>query len=88
MHSMLVSGNMVIMASDMTHPNIKLGGNMIAVMINCSSEEEINTFFANLSVGGQIQDPVADMFWGAKFGALVDKFGFSWIVNYDKNLPV
>lgn len=86
MHASLIKGGLVLMGSDMMGAELK-SGNQITLSINCSNEEEINTFFANLSAGGQIQDPVADMFWGAKFGALIDKFGISWIVNYDKNQP-
>jgi PhnB protein len=86
MHASLTKGELVLMGSDMMGAALK-PGNQITLSINCSSEEEINTFFANLAEGGQIQDPVADMFWGAKFGALIDKFGISWIVNYDKNQP-
>ena len=25
--------------------------------------------------------PLADMFWGALFGAVTDKFGVQWMVN-------
>jgi PhnB protein len=28
--------------------------------------------------------PLQDTFWGARFGMLVDRFGVSWMFNYDK----
>ena len=28
--------------------------------------------------------PVQDMFWGARFGMLTDKFGVHWMFNYEK----
>jgi len=86
LHSSLTKGNLVLMGSDMLGAELQQG-NSISLSITCSSDEEINTFFANLSAGGKVRDPLAMMFWGAKFGALTDKFGLNWILNYDKNQP-
>lgn len=83
LHSTLKKGNLVIMASDMTREGLT-GGNRVSLMLNCSSEEEIEHLFALLSVGGQIIDPLADMFWGAKFAAVEDQFGINWLLHYDK----
>jgi PhnB protein len=58
--------------------------NNVALSLNCSSEEEINTFFSNISEGGKIIDPLKVQFWGAIFGMLTDQFGINWMFNYDK----
>jgi PhnB protein len=84
LHSSLTKGSLLIMGSDMTNPEGYTKGNNVALSLNCSSEEEINTFFSKLSEGGKILDPLKDQFWGAKFGALKDKFGIGWMFNYDK----
>lgn len=84
LHASITKGSLVLMGSDMNRTSL-VRGNSVTLSINCSSEDELNTFFGKLSAGGQIIDPVADMFWGAKFGAFTDKFGINWIVNYDKN---
>ena len=60
-------------------------GNNIALCINCSSDEEINVFFNNLAVGGKINEPLQQSFWGATFGSLTDKFGINWMFNHSKN---
>jgi PhnB protein len=83
LHSSLQRDNIVIMASDMTYPGF-IQGNNVSLSINCSSEEEINTFFEKLSEGAQVLHPLADSFWGAKFGVLADKFGTRWMLNYEK----
>jgi len=31
--------------------------------------------------GGKVTMPLADAFWGARFGMLVDKFGLHWMFN-------
>ncbi len=84
MHSALTKGPLLLMASDMQGPGGFTGGNTVALSLNCSSEEEINTFFTRLSAGGTIVDTLGVKFWGAIFGVLVDKFGIRWMLNYDK----
>ena len=84
LHASLTKGALVLMGSDMAGASLEKG-NSVSLSINCSSEEEIKSFFINLAAGGHVRDPLANMFWGALFGALTDKFGINWILNYDKN---
>ena len=84
MHSQLANGKLLIMGSDM-HREKLADGNTVQMNINCSSEEEINSFFSKLSAGGKITEPLGEMFWGALFGALTDRFGKHWLFNYEKN---
>jgi len=84
LHSSLTKNGLVLMASDMLGNGI-VPGNNVMLCINCSSEEEINTFFTNLAAGGKIKDPLHQSFWGATFGSLTDKFGMHWIFNYSKS---
>jgi len=37
--------------------------------------------FAALAEGGEVTTPLQEMFWGAFFGGLTDKFGVQWMVN-------
>ena len=84
LHSSLTKDKIVLMASDMMGNNVK-SGNSISLCLNCSSDEEINSFFNNLSTDGNVVEPLHQSFWGATFGSLTDKFGVSWIFNYSKN---
>lgn len=84
LHSSLKKDSIVLMASDMMGHNVK-SGNSISLCLNCSSDEEINSFFGNLSKDGKIVEPLHQSFWGATFGSLTDKFGITWIFNYSKN---
>lgn len=86
LHSSLMrNGTLLLMASDMIGPGGLNPGNNIALSLNCSSEEEINSFFSKLSEGGKIIDPLKVQFWGALFGVLNDRFGIRWLLNYDQN---
>ncbi|MEI7735185.1 MAG: VOC family protein [Ferruginibacter sp.] len=83
LHSSLTNEHLILMASDMMGRSTVTGNNVM-LCVNCSSEEEINNFFTNLSAGGKIHDPLQQSFWGATFGKLTDKFGIHWIFNYSK----
>lgn len=84
MHSALMKDEKsVLMGSDMTDPGMNPKGNTISLCINCSDKEEIETFFGKLSVGGKVEHPLKEEFWGT-FGDLTDKFGIRWMLNLDK----
>ncbi|GAB3659393.1 VOC family protein [Hymenobacter agri] len=83
MHGTLTTGSFVLMACDALDPRQSFApGNNIAMCLNCSSDEEINTLFARLGEGGTVVDPLADMFWGGKYGTLIDRFGTEWMFNF------
>jgi len=80
-----ISDEVKIMASD-TIPSMgqKLiigNNNYISLMPN--SKEEGKKYFEGLSVGGEIEMPFEKVFWGSYFGSLKDKYGNSWMVNYN-----
>jgi PhnB protein len=83
LHSQLKNKDLVIMASDLQRDN-PIEGNTVHLCINCKSENELNTFFTSLSEGGKVIDPLCDMPWGGKYGAITDKFGKHWLFNFDK----
>ena len=85
MHASLIKDSLVLMASDMIGDRKLQLGNNFAISVNCSSEKEINTFYKNISAGGEIIDPLKIQFWGALFGVVKDKFGMVWMFNFDKN---
>jgi len=84
MHAALTGGDFVLMASDWMSKAAFSPGNTISLSIHCTSDDEIRTLFAKLSEGGKVTNPLADQFWGATFGMLVDRFGIDWMLNFDK----
>jgi PhnB protein len=85
LHSTLTKGALQIMASDMVSEQGLVKGNSVSLMLNCSSEEEINAYYANLSKGGKATHPLENSFWGALFGDLTDRYGNHWLLHYDKS---
>jgi len=85
LHSSLMrNGTLMLMATDCSAPGGFVEGNNIALSLNCSSEEEINTFYSRLSEGGKIIDSLKQQFWGALFGVFDDRYGVRWMLNYEK----
>lgn len=77
-----------LMASDClpSQGHVLKQGNNNYISITPDSREEADRIFNGLSVGGIIEMPMADMFWGDYFGSFVDKFGVCWMINYsDQN---
>lgn len=86
MHIALPIGeNMVLMATDTLESmgqSIHPGDNMSLAM-SPDSREDAERYFNALSDGGKVVMPLENMFWGAYFGMLVDKFGIQWMVNFE-----
>lgn len=56
-------------------------GNNVHINLEPDSRAEADRLFNALSIGGTADMPMQDMFWGAYFGSLTDKFGIHWMVN-------
>ncbi len=86
MHVSLPVGNNILMGTDACEEmGFKLSeGNNFYICINPDSREQADNFFNGLAEGGKINTPIQDMFWGAYWGDLTDKFGIKWMVNYQK----
>ncbi|CAN5732883.1 VOC family protein [soil metagenome] len=84
MHARIAQGAAVLMASD-TMPGMPFTqGNNFSVSVDSESVEEVDRLFAALGAGGKPTMPPQDMFWGAYFGMLTDRFGVNWMFNFDK----
>jgi PhnB protein len=56
-------------------------GNNVSINLEPDTRRETERLFKALGVGGTVTMDLADMFWGAYFGTLVDKFGVQWMFN-------
>ncbi|MEO6136088.1 MAG: VOC family protein [Ginsengibacter sp.] len=83
-HSTLIKGNLIIMATDCVGEEGLVKGNAVSLCLICSSEKEINECYKKLSQGGQQTHHLEDTFWGAIFGCLTDKYGNLWLLNYNR----
>lgn len=84
MHVALPVGDNILMASDILRSaGHKLNmGNYSYISYSSDSRNEADRIFKALSEGGNVEMPMADMFWGDYYGSLIDKFGIRWMINY------
>ena len=57
-------------------------GNNMYICLEPESREETKRIFDELSVEGNIVMPLQDMFFGAYFGTITDRYGINWMVNF------
>jgi len=56
-------------------------GNNVYLNLEPDSRAETDRLYAALSVGGNAEQPLQEMFWGAYWGFLTDRFGIRWMFN-------
>lgn len=59
-------------------------GNNMHICIEPETREEADRLFTELSAGGNVTMPMADMFFGAYFGEFSDKYGINWMINFQE----
>jgi PhnB protein len=82
MHGMLeTDSGFTLMGAD-TPPGMEhTPGNNIAVSLSGDDADELQGYWRKLSDGGTVSVPLERQMWGDEFGACVDRFGISWMVN-------
>ncbi len=83
MHAMLRIGGGIVMISDTMRDQPATTGTNVHVVMHFADPADMAKKFDALAAGGKVAMPLADTFWGAKFGILVDAFGVSWMFNCD-----
>ena len=78
-HAQLQQGEMVLLGSDMVGEEGLIKGNTMVLTLECSSKEETETLFAQLSAGGTIGHPLSEQPFGL-IGDFTDQFGVDWFV--------
>jgi PhnB protein len=79
MHCSLKIGDAVLMASDGCASSEK-NFQGFSLSLTAANEAEANRKFAALSSRGQVTMPLGKTFFSPHFGALIDRFGVSWMV--------
>lgn len=79
-----IIGGYVLMATDAPESmGFKLvSGNNMHINLEPESREETDRIFKELSEGGEVTMPLADMFFGAYFAEFKDKYGINWMLTY------
>ena len=78
-----ITGGHILMGTDAPesmgfHVNV---GNNVHINLEPDTRAETKRLFDALSAGGKITMALQDMFWGAYYGSVTDKYGVQWMVN-------
>ncbi len=78
----ILGGHMLMGTDSPESMGMKLNqGNNVYINLEPDTREETDRLFAALSEGGTIESPLQNMFWGAYWGCLTDRFGVRWMFN-------
>ena len=85
MHIALPIGKNMLMGNDVPEilGRVNERENRSKISISAESKEEADRLYNGLSVGGEIEMPIADSPWGSYFAMFRDKFGIEWMINFD-----
>ena len=56
-------------------------GTNVSISLEPDTRDEAKRLFDQLGAGGKVTMELQDMFWGALFGSVTDKYGVQWMVN-------
>jgi len=88
MHGMLdTDSGFTLMGADTPPGTEHHPGDNIAVSLSGDDTDELRGYWQKLSDGGTVSVPLERQMWGDEFGACVDQFGISWMVNITQPQP-
>ncbi|WP_342508241.1 VOC family protein [Sporosarcina sp. FSL K6-2383] len=84
LHCHLQKGEFQIMLADSVDKQPESRRHGLSLTVQCENEEEAQRIYDGLRAEGEVLMELQEMFWGAKFGKVRDKFGFVWDLNCEK----
>ncbi|WP_394249468.1 VOC family protein [Vibrio profundi] len=82
MHAEFEAFGMKLMMSDGMNAK-ELSGNNMALSLVLDDTNIQSRLFDTLATSGRVMMPLADTFWGARFGKVEDQFGIRWMLHSD-----
>jgi PhnB protein len=79
-HVRLLVGDQALMGGDASPQNYEAAQGF-NVSITVKDPEEADRVFNELSKDGKVTMPMQKIFWSARFGMTVDRFGTPWLIN-------
>ena len=82
-HSQLEVDGQIFMLSDIPKDDdTMLQDRNVYIVLEFENKADIEEVYNRLKEGGEVQMELADMFWGAKYAKLVDKYDIGWDLSY------
>ncbi|HET9943486.1 MAG TPA: VOC family protein, partial [Terriglobia bacterium] len=84
LHATLVIGDTQLLGGDVL-PKDYQAPRGFSLLLNPGSTDEADRLFHALAEDGTVTMPLQETFWTPRFGSVIDRFGISWAVNYEKS---
>ena len=82
MHGLIeTDSGMALMGADTTPGMPHNPGTNIAISLSGDDADALRGYWEKLSASGEVSVPLEKQMWGDEFGACIDRFGISWMVN-------
>lgn len=82
MHMSLAVGQVMLMGADTCPDPPAITGNNVTLSVCAPNAAEAKRIFKALSLRGKVVMPIAKTFWAELFGMATDRFGVTWMVNF------
>lgn len=83
MHASILLDGAMLMASDAVMPYD--GMKNVSVTLTFPTTDRAKEVFESFADGGKVEMPLGETFWVETFGAVIDRFGTSWLINGGKS---
>jgi PhnB protein len=80
MHGHATIGECHVMVADVAPDRYEVPKGF-SLSLQITTTAEADRIFGRLAEGGTIVMPLAETFWAARFGMVVDRFGIPWLIN-------
>ena len=88
MHALLETDRgFFLMASDLPPGMEYHPGTNISISLSGEDADELRGYWEALSADGNVTVALEKQMWGDEFGACIDRFGISWMVNIGQPQP-
>jgi len=82
MHGQIeTDSGITLMVSDFPPGVTRESGNDVTISLSGDDEATLRGYWDKLSAGGKVETPLEKQMWGDTFGACVDRYGVSWLVD-------
>ena len=55
----------------------------VQIFLDFDDVAQLEKSFGALAEGGKVNMPIADTFWGSRFGMVADAFGIHWMLSHE-----
>ena len=88
MHGLLeTERGFTLMGADTPSGMDRTSGQTVAISLSGDDAADLRRYWEKLSDGGQVTVPLEKQVWGDEFGACIDRFGVSWMVDIGEAQP-